>query len=382
MTTKPAAKPTALVISFSDLASDPRVDRQLAWLADDYDLVAVGTGAPTRSDVVFHPVDVRHKARFVDKLPSLFYLLTGQSERFYWRHDHFLAAVAAVQDLRPDLVVANDLDALPVALRVAHGAPVVFDAHEFAPKEFEDILTWRLLIGPDRHRLCRRLLPRTAAMLTVCDGIADAYRAYGVDPVVVTNAPAPLELPVRATDPQQIRLIHHGAAIPSRRMETMIDLMGHLDERFSLDLMLVSSNQAYLDSLKQRAAAYPAVRFVDPVPFPEIVPTIAAYDIGLFLLEPTNFNYAMALPNKFFEFLQARLAVAIGPSPEMARLVERYDCGVVAPDFEPASLARRLNALTADGIDHFKRQSDLAARTANADANRETFRQVVAKVRR
>jgi hypothetical protein len=377
-----SAKPTALVIAFSDLKSDPRVDRQLAWLQDDYNLVAVGVGAPTRPGVVFHGIDMRPKSRLLDKLPSLFYLLTGQTERFYWRHAHFQAAADAVADLRPDVIIANDLDALPVALRVAHGAPVIFDAHEFAPREFEDVWFWRMLIGPDRHRLCKRLLPRTAAMMTVCDGIAEAYRAYGVDPIVITNAPAPMAMPVRPTDPARIRMIHHGAAIPSRRMETMIDLMGHLDGRFSLDLMLVSSNQTYLDSLKQRAAAYPSIRFVDPVPFPEIVPTIADYDIGLFLLEPTNFNYAMALPNKFFEFLQARLAIAIGPSPEMARLVERHDCGVVAPDFDPVSLARLLNALTPERIDHYKQQADGLARTANADANRDAFLQLVSSVRR
>jgi hypothetical protein len=37
----------------------------------------------------------------------------------------------------------------------------------------------------------------------------------------------------------------------------------------------------------------------------------------------------------FVEFIQARLAVAVDPSPEMARLVQRYGCGVVAPDFPP-----------------------------------------------
>ena len=77
-----------------------------------------------------------------------------------------------------------------------------------------------------------------------------------------------------------------------------------------------------------------------------IVDTIAQYDIGLFLLSPANFNYYHALPNKLFEFVQARLAVAIGPSPEMARIVNDHDLGIVAPDFEPTTMAAHLNALT------------------------------------
>ena len=55
----------------------------------------------------------------------------------------------------------------------------------------------------------------------------------------------------------------------------------------------------------------------------EIVDTIAEYDIGLFILSPINFNYYHALPNKLFEFIQARLAIAVSPSPEMARIVHR-----------------------------------------------------------
>ena len=54
------------------------------------------------------------------------------------------------------------------------------------------------------------------------------------------------------------------------------------------------------------------------------------YDVGLYLLPPTNFNQRYALPNKFFEFIQGRLAIAIGPSPEMAKLVERSNAdGVI-----------------------------------------------------
>jgi hypothetical protein len=94
----------------------------------------------------------------------------------------------------------------------------------------------------------------------------------------------------------------------------------------------------------------------------ELVSYSNAYDIGLYLLEPSSFNNLHALPNKFFEFIQSRLAVAIGPSPEMARLVEKYDVGVVARSFSPVDMARALEHLDAERIDHFKRQADAAAR--------------------
>src|SRR5262249_6418170 len=98
------------------------------------------------------------------------------------------------------------------------------------------------------------------------------------------------------------------------------------------------------------------------------------FDIGLFLLEPTNFNYLHALPNKLFEFIQARLAIAIGPSPEMARIVRESKLGVVSADFRPESLAHLLNALTADDINRFKEQAHASASRYCSERNKELLR--------
>jgi hypothetical protein len=93
------------------------------------------------------------------------------------------------------------------------------------------------------------------------------------------------------------------------------------------------------------------------------------YDIGVYSLPAVNFNTRHALPNKLFEFIQARLAVAIGPSPEMAEIVTRYGCGVVAKDFEPESLADELNRLDDTAIAHFKAASNAAAAELSAERN-------------
>jgi hypothetical protein len=101
----------------------------------------------------------------------------------------------------------------------------------------------------------------------------------------------------------------------------------------------------------------------------EIVARASHYNIGLYLLQPTGFNASHALPNKFFEFVQARLAIAIGPSPEMARLVTRFDCGIVATDFKPETLAARMNALTAGEISEYQHAANRAAEVLCAEAN-------------
>ena len=109
----------------------------------------------------------------------------------------------------------------------------------------------------------------------------------------------------------------------------------------------------------------------------QLVAFSAGYDVGLFLLPPTNFNYRMALPNKFFEFMQARLAIAIGPSPEMARIVRQFDCGLVADSFDPKELAGLLNACSHEDFDRMKDGADRAATVHNAEANEGLFLSMV-----
>jgi hypothetical protein len=106
---------------------------------------------------------------------------------------------------------------------------------------------------------------------------------------------------------------------------------------------------------------------------PEISSFINRYDLGVYLLPPDSFNNEHALPNKFFEFVQASLGVVIGPSPEMAALVRRHKLGAVAEDFSPRSLAKVLNSLDKAAVEEFKRNSHEAAALYNAEAEMERF---------
>jgi hypothetical protein len=342
-------------------------------------VVAAG-GADPQIDGVRFVACPRAARGVVDKLGEAARLLLGAHESYYWRQAHTAAARDKLRDERADVVIANDIDALPVALEAAKGAPVILDAHEYSPREY-DTLRWRLLKQRYTQHLFRAGLPRIAGMMTVSEGIAREYaRNFGVAPVVVHNAPAYHDLSPAPTRPGAIRMIHHGNAMPARRIENMLEVMRSLDERFTLDLMLIPADPAYYASLKQAAAGNARIRFLDPVPMRELVRFANAYDVGLYLLEPSSFNNLHALPNKFFEFVQSRLALAIGPSPEMAALVERHGFGVVARDFLPLSLARALSALDAAKIDAMKARAHAAARELSFERSEEALLGLVNKV--
>lgn len=372
-----------LVLSLSPIASDPRVRRQIELLSASHELTVAGYGPYSAPGVEFISL-TRISRRPFQRLHAALRLKLGCYDAYYWSTAAIAQARLALQDRRFDLILANDSESWPLAHTLAspHKTPVLCDAHEYTPREFEDIAWWRFLLRDYKSDLCRRHLPQADGVLTVCDGIADEYaRVFGIPrPRVVMNTPSLQPLTPVATPPDHVRMVHHGGATRSRRIETMICMLDHLDARFTLDLILVPTDPAYLDYLRQLARDRPRVRFLDPVPMPEIPSLLNHYDLGLYLLEPNSFNNRHALPNKFFEFIQARLAIAIGPSPEMANLVRKHGLGIVAKDFTPGALASSLNKLTAGEIDAFKAASHLAAPLLSWDHEREILRQEVGRL--
>lgn len=367
-----------LVISLSDLARDARVDRQIEALQADHEVIAAGYGQPSRGSAHVQLPSARARTlqsiwrgAAMEALRAL-----GAARAAYWVEAAARQRRMALAEVSADLVLANDVGALPLAFSVAGGAPVVLDLHEYAPKEHEDSLRWRLLAARQVDALLRRYLPRVAGAMTVNETIADAYRRrYGLRPVVVTNAARRAALAPSATDADRIRMVHHGVAMRGRRLEWMIDLLELLDDRFTLDMFLLGDS-GYVAELERRARASTRVRVHPGLPAHEIVTRLQPFDVGLYILAPTGFNNLNALPNKLFDFVQARLAVAIGPSPAMAELVRAHRFGIVADSFEPASMAATLSHLDADKVRELKLAAHRAADELNAERNAEIVRAV------
>ena len=371
-------KPKLLIVSFTDATKDPRVWRQIVYLKDDYQITVAGLADPKIDGVKWLPIVRRLKKCALIKVYFALTLLLHCYSHF--RRRYILKDILSTSSMRFDVVICNDLYPLPLVFKIVRNVPVIFDAHEYYPRQEEQSFFWRLIFQKDILRLCREYIPKCAAMTTVCDGLANEYhRQFGVMPVVVHSGPDLQNLTLTQPCGEHIRLIHHGGASPARCIELMIEMMQYLDERFTLDLMLVGSG-AYYDKIKKMALKSQRVNWREPVPMTEISGTCNQYDIGLYILKPTNFNTEHALPNKFFEYIQARLAIAIGPSVEMARLVMKEDIGVVAEDFSPQTLAKELNKLTISDIMRYKQNADKVARQYNAESEMQKLKKLLTEV--
>ena len=366
---------TVLVISLSDLGSDPRVDRQIDFLREGHRVIVAGFGPPAYDDVEFVELEgavLSGPFRRIKRMAALARRSLGLHEQGYWSDPDHRRWRELLGGLGADLVLVNDTRALPLACSVAGDAPVVFDAHEYSPAEFEVSRLWRLLERPHLRWICRRYLRRVAGMMAVSEGIAARYeRDFGVRSVVVTNA-ARFEPLTPSEIGKIIRLVHFGWPDPQRRLGDTLAAMQLLDENYSLDLVLMvgEGSRRHFELLRERAAGDPRIRFLDPVPMRELPRFANAYDIGVFLLPPQHVNQEFTLPNKFFEYIQGRIVPAIGPSPEMARIAREWDCGIVADDYTPEAFAAAIAGTSRERLMELKRDADRAARELCAERNR------------
>lgn len=370
-----------LSISMSPLRRDSRVLRQLAVLGEFGEVTTVGYGGAP--DGVAHHIEVPEKAA---SLPQT----VGGVARLAVHAHHTVelrapAERAALPQLRGsgpyDLVVANDARALPLAFAVAEGAPVWADLHEWAAEENSTVLSWRLLVGPYMDALCRRYLPRAAATSTVGAAIGELYHErYGIErPALVRNAGPWQDLVPSAVEPGRIRLVHSGIAVPERNVEALIDALHALDDRFTLDLFLVGTEK-YLTALRARADGSPRITFHAPVHPTELPATLNRYDLGVYLLPLRSVNHRLMMPNKLFDFVQARLGLLISPAEETSAIIARYGLGPALPDHSVAGLVAALSPLTDEQVAAFKQHSHDAAHELSSASDEATMRALVARL--
>ena len=368
--------PRVLIISFSNIAADARVLKQVRRLAGEYELHTVGYG-PTPEGVAGH-------VRVPDEYPVWRYdrlaVMARRYTRAYWGNRAISFAADALAGTHWDAVLANDVDSVGLALSLEPAHGVHADLHEYAPRQKEDVTRWRLFVAPFIRWMCRTHVTKAASVTTVADGIAEGYaREFGIRAEVVTNAAPYAGLAPTAVG-SPIRLVHSGVALRDRQLHLMAEAAAETASDVTLDFYLTPNDPAYLQSLKDFAATTDRIRVHDPVPYARLVSTLNAYDVGVFVLPPLTYNYEYALPNKFFDFVQARLGVVIGPSPEMTRVLTQHGFGAVTAGFTTSDLREVLDRLDPTTVAEWKRAADASAAELSGESQAEGWARAIARL--
>jgi hypothetical protein len=375
----------AAIICFSDYTKEPRVLRTIGALMQDFKIDVYSSsknGSLQVCDVSEYDIDYFNpqasniiKKIFQslnDKVKGIFFLNEKYFERQYWKggRDKLLAKVNAQNY---DLVIGHGIYTLPIVAMTGAHTQKIFNAHEHYLKEFDEDLTWKKYTEPFYRFILDRYLRKVDTMHCVTEEIFKSYQqAYGINGIIVTNATDYYDLSVSPIN-DKIKIIHHGAAIRARQLELMADVMKILGDAYELTFMLTTVDKSYLEELKSKYSAVSNINFTEPVAISKIAEYCNQFDIGMYILPPVNFNSLNALPNKLFEFIQARLCIAVSPNPEIRRLIEKYQLGIVSENYTAEAMAKVIKNLSPEDIMKYKQNSHNTAKLVNADVTKKNI---------
>ncbi|WP_089016277.1 glycosyltransferase family 4 protein [Micromonospora inositola] len=283
--------------------------------------------------------------------------------------DYELAFGPVLDELRPDLIHANDFRMLGVGARAkiraaAQGRKVklVWDAHEFLPgvQPWKDNARWL----PAHRAHEREYAPYADAVMTVSAGLAELLRReHGLseDPAVVLNAPDLGPPPAGAEDdapglrercgigPEMPLLVYSGVAAPKRGLGIMVEALPELPGAH-VALVVNKPDSPYVVGLRARAAELGVadrLHVLPYVPHWQVVRFLSAADVGVIPIQHWP-NHEIALITKFFEYSHARLPLVVSDVRTMADTVRSTGQGEVFRAEDVADHVRAVRAVLAD----------------------------------
>lgn len=280
-----------------------------------------------------------------------------------------------------DCIITHHPSSLVLAKEVSRlkKTPFIFNAHEYYPRQFEHKEEWVKNEKPAVDFIIRKYLPKASTTFCVGQIIGETYiKEFRINDFVFIPNDKPYfnVLPKKTGNP--IRIIHHGGAIRGRSIHKSIEMMEFLPKKeYELHLMLMPIDVKYLEELILLSEKFNHVFFHEPVNFQDIIPFLSTFDIGFYLLPPTNFNNLNCLPNKIYEFIQARLCIVTSPNPEMATLIKRNGLGVCSEDYSVRSMAKTILSISPLQIDEFKQQVGSKAKELSSETTENLIRKTV-----
>lgn len=373
-------KPKILILTYTDLNRDPIVLKQIRWLHGDYNLHVVCSKSKDENGVIYHYIT---NSGFLKRNLPLIYLKLGFYRKYTWNKTRKKLA-SELSPLEFDLIIVHHLNLLPLALELKVRAGVIFYAHEYYINMYDHSFLWRFFIKKYFKWLADNYIHRCDYLITVNESIKNLYEEeYKIKSDFIQNRVAFENLKPKPINPDCIRIIHHGLAGTNRRLELLIELVKHLDSRFTLTLILQSNgiiNDFYIWKLKLLAWGNKRIIFKQLVPIQDVARMGNDYDIGLFFMPPTTLNIKFNLSNKVFQYIQSRLMLVVSPLPEIERIVKEYNLGIVSESFDPVLLARTMNSLIPEEIFYYKNQSHLCAPALGVEPEKEKLLSIVSNI--
>ena len=251
-----------------------------------------------------------------------------------------------------EFVHCHSLSTLPVGVlfKLIRRVKLVYDAHELETEVIPGRNVRKLL-----EKIAERMLIRFAdAVLVVNDSIAEWYRDhYRLNNLhVLINTPERAARPNSKTTPKlrdhfslgrDDRIyLYQGGIAPERGIETILEAFAEAPP----NLHLVCMGYGELVGLVREYEARHSNIHYHPAVSPTLLPNFTeSADIGIHFYEHTSLNNYYSLSNKIFEYAAAGLPMIVNGLPEIRKIVEGYDCGIVVERYSSKALLEAITGI-------------------------------------
>jgi glycosyltransferase involved in cell wall biosynthesis len=342
-------------IVLNDFTHDSRVLKECQSLMSDGFMVSVAAmHSPGLLELENQDgLEVRRFKIATQKLPNNLFFSGIKYLHLLWRIYSFAKTA--------DIYHCNDIEALPIgvfAKWMGRNKKVVYDAHEYE-SEKAGVSGFRKKLLFVFERFFIKFADQT---ITVGDKIAEEYaNLYAIPkPTVVMNCPVLKSKEYDRTllrkqfsiADETILLMVQGTLTPDRGIQETLDAFIKVNRK---DMALVFMGYGSMESvIKEYAAKQSNIYFMPSVAPEVVVSYTASADVGLTFIENSNLSYYYSLPNKFFEYIHADLAIISWPLFEIKQIIEKENIGLITDDFTSKSIETVLKLLSKDNISNYR----------------------------
>lgn len=329
---------------------DPRVRKQIAeYIRNGLDISCVGIKCE------------RYDSKKVSELPCKVDIVSIQEryngyQRSVFRklireHMWNKAVTDAIIAQKPDLIHANDLNALIPAYKAAKKLKcrLIYDSHE--------VFVENLNIKKNKLYSCflkiqeKYIVKRIDKMICVSNAAAEYFaKIYNIEkPMVVTNCSLASENCISEEKNSGFEVLNHGRFYSGRGYDIMAEATALL-KAFPQIKLAVRGYGALEEQLRKRVKELKADNFIfyPPVVVEKLIESASRSMVGIAITEPICLNFKLSVSNKLFEYAAAGLPVIMSDIPEHRYLNEKYNFGVIIPENTPEALAKAILKLYED----------------------------------
>ena len=256
-----------------------------------------------------------------------------------------------IVEQKPDVIHANDLDALIPAYKAAKklNCKLIYDSHEIYTENsyYKNKKIYALYLQLKEKHIVKHI----NKMICVSNAAADYFeKKLKIEkPMVVTNCSLKAEQYISTEKNSGFEIINHGQFYEGRGYDVMLEASSLLKEYPEIKLA-IRGYGVMEEQLRKRAEELKADNFIfyPPVTVDKLIESASHSAVGVAITEAICLNFKLSVSNKLFEYASAGLPVIMSDIPEHRYLNNKYKFGIVLENDTPQAFADAVLKLYTD----------------------------------